>query len=172
MTKESPESDSAEFLTYVKDQLAAILDSLSDLKSGQNRLEGKLNAIDERVRRNERKISDLEEAANSTSTDVSELQERTSNLNKWTKELQDYNNELWDRVINLERYSHEFNLRFYNVPEERSEECIPKIKNIIKNGLNLDVIIENAHRIGKARRDQPSQSSLNFCAGQISEGSC
>ena len=71
MTKESPESDSAEFLTYVKDQLAAILDSLSDLKSGQNRLEGKLNAIDERVRRNERKISDLEEAANSTSTDVS-----------------------------------------------------------------------------------------------------
>ena len=97
--------------------------------------------------------------------------ERTSNLNKWTKELQVYNNELWDRVINLERYSHEFNLRFYNVPEKRSEECIPKIKNIIKNDLNLDVIIENAHRIGKARKASQGQSSPNFCTGQISEGS-
>ena len=85
------------------------------------------------MKRNERKINDLEEAANSTSTDVSELQERKSSLNKRTKKLKDYNNELRDRVINLERYSHEFNLCFYNVPEERSEECIPKIKNIIKN---------------------------------------
>ena len=162
MAKETPEPDSDEFFAYVKDQLAAILDSLSDLKSGQKRLEDKLNAIDEGVKRNERKIGDLEEAANSTSTDVSELQKLTSNLNKWTKQLQDYDNELWVRVMNLERYSHEFNLRFHNVPEERSEECIPKLKSLIKNDLNLDVVKENAHRTGKARGNQPRQIIAKF----------
>ena len=50
-----------------------------------------------------------------------------------------------------ERYSRDFNLRFYNIPEESGENCVEKLQTILFHDLGIKPAIENAHRIGGPR---------------------
>ena len=60
-------------------------------------------------------------------------------------------NQAYERLLSLERYSRDFNLRFYNIPEDSNENCIEKLKIILSNDLGIKPVIENAHRIGGPR---------------------
>ena len=60
-------------------------------------------------------------------------------------------NQAYERLLSLERYSRDFNLRFYNIPEDSNENCIEKLKTILSNDLGIKPVIENAHRIGGPR---------------------
>ena len=44
-------------------------------------------------------------------------------------------NQAYERLLSLERYSRDFNLRFYNIPEDSNENCIEKLKTILSNDL-------------------------------------
>ena len=56
-------------------------------------------------------------------------------------------NKVYERLLSLERHSRDFNLRFYNIPEDPNENCIEKLKTILSNDLGIKPVIENAHRI-------------------------
>ena len=60
-------------------------------------------------------------------------------------------NQAYERLLSLERYSRDFNLRFYNIPEDSNENCIEKLKTILSNDLGIKPVIENPHRIGGPR---------------------
>ena len=60
-------------------------------------------------------------------------------------------NQAYERLLSLERYSRDFNLRFYNIPEDSNENCIEKLKTILSNDLSIKPVIGNAHRIGGPR---------------------
>ena len=53
----------------------------------------------------------------------------------------------------MERYSRQYNLRFFNIPEDSSEDCIKKLQSILSDDLGIETSIENAHRIGGPRAD-------------------
>ena len=84
-----------------------------------------------------------------------------STVSETTKLNEDINT-LKDRVIKQEDYLRRENLRFYNIPEnqsENTEQCIAKVNEVITAlGLNSSEISFHAiHRIGK--RDNLSSSS-------------
>ena len=53
----------------------------------------------------------------------------------------------------MERYSRHYNLRFFNIPEDSSEDCIKKLQSILFDDLEIETSIENAQRIGGPRAD-------------------
>ena len=62
----------------------------------------------------------------------------------------------WEKQIANKAYftatlSRDFNLRFYNIPEDSNENCIENLKTILSNDLGIKPVIENAHRIGGPR---------------------
>lgn len=60
-----------------------------------------------------------------------------------------------ERLVSLERYSREYNLRFRNVPESTNEDCVQKVRNILSNQFNMELEVENAHRVGPRNDDKP-----------------
>ena len=54
-----------------------------------------------------------------------------------------------------------YNLRFHNVDESPSEDCRQKICDILSNQLNMESVMENAHRIGR-RSDKPRTIICKF----------
>lgn len=60
-----------------------------------------------------------------------------------------------ERLVSLERYSREYNLRFRNVPESSNEDCVQKVRNILSNQFNMELEVENAHRVGPRNDDKP-----------------
>ena len=58
---------------------------------------------------------------------------------------------LQERLLQMERYSRQYNLRFFNIPEDSSEDCIKKLQSILSDDLGIETSIENAHKIGGPR---------------------
>ena len=85
-----------------------------------------------------------------------------NDITKYAKEIDD----TYERLLFLERYSRDFNLRFYNIPESAGEDCFAELRNIIENDLQLQSIIENAHRIGPFKDDgtpRPILAKFLYC---------
>ena len=51
-------------------------------------------------------------------------------------------NQAYERILSLERYSRDFNLRFYNIPEDSNENCIEKLKTVLANDLGIKPVID------------------------------
>ena len=60
-------------------------------------------------------------------------------------------NQAYERLQASERYSRDFNLRFYNIPENPGENCVEKLQTMLSDDLGIKPMIENAHRIGRPR---------------------
>ena len=60
-----------------------------------------------------------------------------------------------ERLLYFERYSRKYSLRFHNVPESTDEDCVQKVRNILSNQLDMELEIENAHRVGRRNDDKP-----------------
>ena len=60
---------------------------------------------------------------------------------------------LQEMLLQMERYSRQYNLRFFNISEDSSEDCIKKLQSILSDDLGIETSIENAHRIGGPRAD-------------------
>ena len=50
-----------------------------------------------------------------------------------------------ERLLQMERYSRQYNLGFFNIPEDSSEDCIKKLQSILSDDLGIKTSIENAH---------------------------
>ena len=60
---------------------------------------------------------------------------------------------LQERLLPMESYSRQYNLRFFNIPEDSNEDCIKKLQSILSDDLGIKTSIEIAHRIGGPRAD-------------------
>ena len=146
--KETAEED---FETFVHHQLSSISDDLKEMKGTQFQIQRKIKSL------YESSISKLKEALDvklevltgelyETNTRIDRIE---NDITKQAKEIDD----TYERLLSLERYSRDYKLKFYNIPESTSEDCIAKLRDILENDLQLHPNIENPHRIGSFKDD-------------------
>ena len=152
--KETAEED---FETFVRHQLSSISDNLKEMKGTQVQIQRDIESLQSQIKKNDSSISKLKEALNvklevltgklhETNTRIDRIE---NDITKYAKEI----DETYERLLSLERYSRDNNLRFYNIPESTSEDCIAQLRDILKNDLQLRLNIKNAHRIGPFKDD-------------------
>ena len=115
------------------EQSAAFLSSsVDDLKADQSKLEMKIQSVEKQVIELDKLHRDLQKLCEEKVKSISEAQ------------------------LKAERYSRSFNLRFGGIPEKQGESSMSEVQNILRNHLKLEnIVIENAHRIGRQRLDKP-----------------
>ena len=72
------------------------------------------------------------------------------------------NNELAEQINRLERKSREKNLRLVGFKERPDEDCYNIVRNILREDLDVDVIPENVHRIGRRNLDRDACCQIVF----------
>ena len=145
--------------------------TVNDMAKQQSCMDNKLEALWKKMDSHEASIKDLERAADCFDQDIRSVREQNNELSKQiqeqTSQLQDFSSRiisLQDQIDDCQRYSRGFNLRFIGVTEEpdpTKENCIQKIQDLIKTRLNIQVDLENAHRIGQ-RTDRPRHIIAKF----------
>ena len=143
------------------------------IENGFTKMENEMAALKQELKqdilavRNE--LSELRKSIDSAWVEINTLKKENESLKKQMASMVSENtklnediNTLKNRVIKQEDYSRRENLRFYNIPEnqsENTEQCIAKVNEVITAlGLNSSEISFHAiHRIGK--RDNLSSSS-------------
>ena len=146
--KERVEED---FETFVRHQLSLISDDLKEMTGTQVQIQRDIESLQSQTKMNESSISKLKEALDVKlevlTGDLHDTNKRIdgieNNITKYAKDIDD----TYERLLSLERYSRDYNLRFYNIPESRGEDCIAKLRDILVNDLQLQPNMENAHRI-------------------------
>ena len=152
--KETVEED---FETFVRHQLSLISDDLKEMIGTQVQIQRDIESLQSQSKMNESSISKLKEGLDLKlevlTGDLHDTNKRIDRIeNDITKYAKD-TDETYERLLSLERYSRDYNLRFYNIPESRGEDCIAKIRDILVNDLQLQPNIENAHRISPFKYD-------------------
>ena len=152
--KETVEED---FETFVRHQLSLISDDLKEMIGTQVQIQRDIESLQSQSKMNESSISKLKEGLDLKlevlTGDLHDTNKRIDRIeNDITKYAKD-TDETYERLLFLERYSRDYNLRFYNIPESRGEDCIAKIRDILVNDLQLQPNIENAHRISPFKDD-------------------
>ena len=153
-----------------------------DLLISSNKLDSltkKIDTIEETVKKNEQDIQEITKSLEFTQEQlidvkVKELSTEIENCTKNYKnaiETFEQNHketldELNEKLRVMEDRSRRTNLRIDGVKEMEKEswsDCEKKVKDILKNKLNLEnVEIERAHRMGKRKQDQTHPRSIIF----------
>ena len=152
--KETAEED---FETYVRHQLSSISDNLKEMKVTQVQIQRDIESLQSQIKKNDSSISKLQEVLDvKLEVLTGELHVTNTRIDRIENDITKYAKEIdvtYERLLSLERYSRDYNLRFYNIPESTSEDCIAKLRDILENDLQLHPNIENAHRIGPFKDD-------------------
>ena len=130
------------------------------MKGTQVQIQRDIESLQSQIKKNESSISKLKEALDvklevltgdlhETNTRIDRIENDITKYVCKIKEIDD----TYERLLSLERYSRDCNLRFYNIPESTSEDCITKLRDILENDLQFHPNIENAHRIGPFKDD-------------------
>ena len=156
----------------------AAAELLEELKSMRLDLRGEITKLsndlkdfqrnsNERLHKTESVMSKLDEIEGlktrqqQLEEDVDNIKESHLNLVSTNAEevetLRRNNDELRKRLQHLERCSRDFNIRVLGVNEEKGEECMTKITDLITSLGFQDATaeIENTHCTGKKRNDKP-----------------
>ena len=135
--------------------------SFTDLSNVQTKIMQDISYLRVKVQQNEAALDKISSQFTTLNEDLERLKgelhdarckvdEVESHVQKHAEQIQG----MYDRLLLLERYSQEYNLRFHNVLESAGEDCGQRIHDIILNQLNLEPVIENAHRVGPRCRQQ------------------
>ena len=153
--KETAEED---FETFVRHQLSSISDNLKEMKVTQVQIQRDIESLQSQIKMNDSSISKLQEVLDvKLEVLTGELHVTNTRIDRIENDITKYAKEIdvtYERLLSLERYSRDYNLRFYNIPESTSEDCIAKLRDILENDLQLHPNIENAHRIGPFKIDR------------------
>lgn len=138
--------------------------TLDNLAKGQTTLESKLSKIEVKLNTQEKSIADLENSVDFTSKELEDLKIETANFHKGSVTLQEQLDLMQAELLNLQRHSRGFNLRFIGIAEpqqDKQEDCVQVINDLIKSSLGISVDIENAHRVGR-KLDKPRHIIARF----------
>ena len=149
-----------DFETFVRESLGSLRDDMRTIMRAQEQLVEELSSLKAKVDSNAVKLSDVQNKQESFALKYEklngELHENSCKIDKIEKDLKGNTStidSLYERLLATERYSRGYNLRFYKVPERQQEDCIDTLASILSNDLNLEPVIENAHRVGPHRED-------------------
>lgn len=149
MSRKAKKNDGDEsFETYVRDCLEAIRQDVETIKNNQAKFKEDLQAVKQKLHSTTESLTLKFDILNG------ELHEAMTRVEKLEGEVNKYAtniNQAYERLQALERYSRDFNLRFYNIPENPGENCVEKLQTMLSDDLGIKPMIENAHRIGRPR---------------------
>lgn len=149
MSRKAKKNDGDEsFETYVRDCLEAIRQDVETIKNNQAKFKEDLEAVKQKLDSTTESLTLKYDILNG------ELHEAMTRVEKLEGEVNKYAtniNQAYERLQALERYSRDFNLRFYNIPENPGENCVEKLQTMLSDDLGIKPMIENAHRIGRPR---------------------
>ena len=122
--KQDVSSSDDGFESYVRDCLQAIRQDIEEIKNNQGEFKEDMQAVKKKLDRTEKCLKDkfealegeVHEAMIKFSTLESELDKHAKNIGL-----------LQERLLRMERYSRQYNLKFFNIPEDSSEDCIKKV---------------------------------------------
>ena len=143
--------------------------SLTDLNNGQTKIMQDISYLRVKVQQNEAALDKISSQFTTLNEGLERLKGELhgarckvdkveSHVQKHAEQIQG----MYDRLLSLERYSREHNLRFHNAPESAGEDCGQRIHDIILNQLNLEPVIENAHRVGPRADNKPRAIICKF----------
>ena len=152
------------FETFERHQLSSISDDLKEMKGAQVQIQRDIDSLQSQIKKNESSISKLKGALDvKLEVLTGELHETNTRIDRIENDITKYAKEIdetYERLLSLERYSRDYNLRFYNVPESASEDCIAKLRDILENDLQFHPNIESGVLRMMALPDRFCQS---FC---------
>ncbi|KAJ8023500.1 hypothetical protein HOLleu_35959 [Holothuria leucospilota] len=132
----------------------SILRRISTLEDTQKGLEESYNFLSSAV-------DDLKAEQTKMESDITVLKKDLNSLrtsqNKLKLDYEEKLRSLTEAQLKAERYSRSFNLRFGGIPEKENEEAIQEVKRVLSDYLQMEPVIENAHRIGKRSTGKPRQ---------------
>ena len=161
MLKKQEES----IINYMSGNTTLLMEKIDKLNNRMERIEERLNTTVKEVDEIKESIDFTQEIMDKKITDMHETQ--TQNIEKlkstYEKEITAANKligNLAEKLRSLEDRSRRNNLRIDGIEESEKEtwkECETKINGLFKNRLGLDkeIIIERAHRVGKANEERP-----------------
>ena len=146
--------------------------TLLEVKNGQSKLESKLESLSTSMDTHHNDIKELKKSTDFLSQEIADISSANSvllqKINEQERTMEVHSSKLADlqnRLDDTERYSRGYNLRFLGLPEETDpskEYCKGKIEELIQSRLELNVDIENAHRTGRQRPDNPRPIIAKF----------
>ncbi|KAK2571060.1 hypothetical protein P5673_003612, partial [Acropora cervicornis] len=143
--KETAEED---FETFVRHQLSSISDDLKEMKGTQVQIQRDIDSLQSQTKKNESSNSKLKEALDvKLEVLTGELHETNTRIDRIENDITKYAKEIYEtyeRLLSLERYSRDYNLRFYNIPESTSEDCIAKLQGFSPMIFEATRITENS----------------------------
>ena len=128
------------FESYVKDCLETIRQNVESIKNNQAKFKEDMKTFEQKL---ERTSESLNLKFDTLNGEVHVAMTRVAKLEDEVSKLATNVNQAYERLLSLERYSRDFNLRFYNIPEDSNENCIEKLKTILSNDLVLRVCVFN-----------------------------
>ena len=136
------------FESYVKDCLETIRQDVETIKNNQTKLKEDLKSFEQKLDSTKESLNKKFDTLNG---EVHVAMTRVDKLEDEVNKLASNVNQAYRRLLSLERYSRDFNLWFYNIPEDSNENCVEKLKIILSNDLGIKPVIENAHGTGRPR---------------------
>ena len=120
------------FESYVKGCLETIRQNVETIKNNQAKFKEDLKTFEQKL---ERTTESLNLKFDTLNGEVHVAMTRVDKLEDEVSKLATNVNQAYERLLSLERYSRDFNLPFYNIPEDSNENCIEKLKTILFNDL-------------------------------------
>ena len=112
---------------------------------------------DEEIGNLNREIAGLQISLNHMSKDTAELDNKIKHNTAGIKKTNQDVNEVQQKATDLEDRSRRSNLVFFNISEEKRENCYEKITKLLQGqgiqDANTPLLIDRAHRLGKFKTD-------------------
>jgi ribA/ribD-fused uncharacterized protein len=142
----NPPTSHDDTLNQLKTDIAEIRQEIEDLKNnptGDMQDDSTGITVAAKLGTLEKKLDTIEQTA----------QYLTSSLRIMGQKYKD----LQEKCISIESHSRRNNLLFDGIPEEKKEDCEAKVKDVLKNNMELenvdDIQIVRCHRLGPAQRN-------------------
>lgn len=161
------------------EKLDVIETAVNNLQTSFQKLENKIQSLEEGQATNRHDIEDLKASLNVNEDDktklkdsLKELKDKTevglTVLEKENEQLRNTLKEVQDKNLYLEAYSRRENIKFENIPEDTSskEDTEMVLRSFIERELGCsdaaDIEIQRVHRLGKSKEGKPRPILARF----------
>ena len=161
------------------EKLDVIETAVNNLQTSFEKLENKIQSLEEGQATNKRDIEDLKASLNVNEDDktklkdsLKELKDKTAvslaALEKENGQLRNTLKEVQDKTLYLEAYSRRENIKFENIPEDTSskEDTEMVLRSFLERVLGCsdaaDIEIQRVHRLGKSKEGKPRPILARF----------
>ena len=159
----SPPPDMFSVIIQRLDSLDSKLGQLEHIQNSIKGINTRMDRLDQKVKNIEGKVRDLEESRNFDTNTFTELSKKQDEMNSLLAKMKQFETDqkekeqkTQDQLIDLKCRSMRDNLVFYQLPEERGENCEEKILIFIERELKIEgacteIRLHRAHRLGAYR---------------------